>query len=45
MVATQSGHERSDWLRKAAGRLAVAIGAKALWVLIVKLFDRAGVDA
>lgn len=44
MVDTEPGRVRSGWLRRVASRLAVALGAKALWALVVKLLDHEGVD-
>lgn len=44
MVATESGQVRSGWLRKAASRVAVALGVKALWTVLVKMLDHNGVD-
>lgn len=44
MVATESGQVRSGRLRKAASQVAVALGVKALWAVLVKVLGHYGVD-
>jgi|SwirhisoilCB2_FD_contig_31_16954623_length_375_multi_3_in_0_out_0_1 hypothetical protein len=44
MVATESGQVRSGRLREALSRVAVAVGAKALWTVLVKVLGHYGVD-
>lgn len=44
MVTTNTSQVRSGWLREAASRLVIALGARALWAGITKLFDHTGVD-
>ncbi|MFI6346225.1 hypothetical protein [Streptomyces sp. NPDC050560] len=44
MVDAEPGRVRSGRLRRVAARLALALGARALWALVVKLLDHEGVD-